>query len=78
MIMDVRMLMLAVARCRTRTERKMWNIEYRRGNVDGKLRMYKKRGACEVGAAADAGSLPGAQPATEESQRELILIFLQI
>ena len=38
----------------------------------------KKRGVCEVGAATDAGSLPGAQPATEESRRELILIFLQI
>ena len=37
----------------------------------------KKRGVCEVGVATDAGSLPGAQPATEESQRELILIFLQ-
>jgi len=38
----------------------------------------KNRGVCEVGAATDAGSLPGAQPATEESRRELILIFLQI
>ena len=33
----------------------------------------KKRGLCEAGVAADAGSLPGAQPATEESQRELII-----
>ena len=38
----------------------------------------KKRGVCEVGAATDSGYLPGAQPATEEPQRELILIFVQI
>ena len=41
MIRNVRMLLLAIARCRPLTERRMWNIEYRQVNVDGKLRMLK-------------------------------------